>query len=199
MLFFNPRRGFWMLTSRQLAFLLVSTLTLSLCGILALGTMPEAHAASPGPLVTAIDAGGSATGNFVADTGYNTGNAYSDTSTSINTGSVSESIPQAVWQTCRWNASFTYTLTGLTAGATYVLDLDWAELSFQAAGQRKFNVAINGSQVLSSFDVYATAGYKTAVQKQFTVTANSSGQVVIAFTQGGADNPFISGIELYTA
>jgi hypothetical protein len=57
---------------------------------------------------------------------------------------------------------------------------------------------VTGNQVLTAFDVYATAGYKTALQKQFTVTANSNGQVVIAFTQGGADNPFISGIELYT-
>ena len=35
------------------------------------------------------------------------------------------------------------------------------------------------------------------MQKQFSVAANSSGKIVIAFTQGGADNPFISGIELY--
>jgi hypothetical protein len=34
--------------------------------------------------------------------------------------------------------------------------------------------------------------------KQFTVTADSNGQIVIAFTQGAADNPFINGIELYT-
>jgi hypothetical protein len=147
--------------------------------------------------VTAINAGGSATGSFVADTGFNQGNTYSDTSSSINTSGVSNPAPQAVWQTCRWNSSFTYTLTGLTAGATYTVKLDWAELTWQAAGQRKFNVAINGSTVLSSFDVYATGGYKTAVQKTFTATANSSGQIVIAFTQGGVDNPFISGIELY--
>jgi alpha-glucosidase len=149
-------------------------------------------------LVTAIDAGGSATGSFVADTDFNQGNEFSDTSTSISTSKVSNPAPQAVWQTCRWNSSFAYTLTGLTAGATYTLDLDWAELTWQAAGQREFNVAINGSQVLTNFDVYATAGYKTALQKQFTVTANSSGQIVIAFTQGATDNPFISGIELYT-
>jgi hypothetical protein len=148
-------------------------------------------------LAKAINAGGSATGSFVADTGFDQGNSYSDTSSSINTNGVSNPAPQAVWQTCRWNASFTYTLTGLTAGNTYTVKLDWAELTWQAAGQRKFNVAINGSTVLSSFDVYATGGYKTAVQKSFTATANSSGQIVIAFTQGGADNPFISGIELY--
>ena len=151
-----------------------------------------------GSLVTAIDAGGGAAGSFVADTGFNQGNQYADTSTSINTSGVSNPAPQAVWQTCRWNSSFTYTLTGLTPGTSYVLKLDWAELTWTAAGQRKFNVAINGNQVLTAFDVFATGGYKTAVQKQFTVTANSSGQIVIAFTQGGADNPFISGIELYT-
>jgi hypothetical protein len=151
-----------------------------------------------GALVTAINAGGTATGSFVADTDFNQGNQFSDTSTSINTSGVSNPAPQGVYQTCRWNASFTYTLTGLTSGKAYTLKLDWAELSFQAAGQRKFNVAVNGSSVLSNFDVYATGGYKTAVQKQFTATANSSGQIVIAFTQGAADNPFISGIELYT-
>ncbi len=159
---------------------------------------PTPTPTSTGTLVTAINAGGAASGNFVADTDYNQGNAFADTSTSINTSGVANAAPQAVWQTCRWFSSFTYTLPGLTAGKTYTLDLDWTELSFQAAGQRKFNVAINGSTVLSAFDVYATAGYKTALQKQFSVVANSSGQIVIAITQGGADNPVISGIELYS-
>ncbi|HET8913678.1 MAG TPA: malectin domain-containing carbohydrate-binding protein [Ktedonobacteraceae bacterium] len=153
----------------------------------------------PGTLVTAINAGGSASGSFVSDMDFNQGNQYSDTSTAINTSGVSNPAPQAVWQTCRWNSSFTYTLTNLTPGSSYTVKLDWAELTFQAAGQRKFNVAINGSQVLSSFDVFATAGYKTALQKSFTATASSSGQIVIAFTQGGADNPFISGLEVYSA
>ena len=137
---------------------------------------PTPVPAPTGTLVTAINAGGSATGNFVADTDFNQGNQYSDTSTSINTSGVGESIPQSVWQTCRWNSSFTYTIPGLTAGTTYTVALDWAELTWQAAGQRKFNVAINGTQVLTAFDVYATAGYKTALQKQFSAVANSSGQ-----------------------
>ena len=166
-------------------------------------TATATHTPTPTPtttpltLVQAINAGGAASGSFAADKEFNQGNEFSDTSTSINTSGVTNPAPQAVWQTCRWNASFTYTLTGLTAGATYTLRLDWAELTFQAAGQRKFNVAINGTQVLTSFDVYATAGYKTALQKSFSVVANSSGQIVIAFTQGGADNPFINAIELY--
>ena len=59
-------------------------------------------------------------------------------------------------------------------------------------------MAINGITGIERFDVYATAGYKTARRRSNSrSTANSSGQIVIAFTQGGADNPFISGIELY--
>ncbi|HLG75699.1 MAG TPA: malectin domain-containing carbohydrate-binding protein, partial [Ktedonobacteraceae bacterium] len=152
-----------------------------------------------GTLVTAINAGGSASGSFVADSDYNQGNQYTDTSSSITTSGVTNAAPQAVYQTCRWNSSFTYTIPGLTAGKSYKVRLHWAELTFGSAGQRVFNVAINGNAVLSNFDVYATAGYKKALIKEFTVTANSSGQIVIAFTQGGADNPFINGLEIFTA
>jgi hypothetical protein len=149
-------------------------------------------------LVTAINAGGGASGSYVADTGFNQGNQFSDTSTSIDTsgGLDANPAPQSVYQTCRWNSSFTYTITGLTAGSNYTVRLHWAELTWTATGQRKFNVAINGSTVLSAFDVFATAGYKKTLGMAFTTTANSSGQIVIAFTQGGADNPFVSGIEI---
>ncbi|HLG76031.1 MAG TPA: malectin domain-containing carbohydrate-binding protein, partial [Ktedonobacteraceae bacterium] len=77
--------------------------------------------------------------------------------------------------------------------------LHWAELTFSNPGQRVFNVAINGNTVLSNFDVFATGGYKKALVKEFTATADSNGQINISFTQAGADNPFISGIEIYTA
>jgi hypothetical protein len=200
MLYAHRRRGLLTLVFRQCRFLIVFLFVLSLGGVLAItpfGGVPKAHAASFGPLVTAINAGGSATGNFVADTDYNQGNQYSDTSTAINTSGVSEAIPQSVWQTCRWNSSFAYTIPGLTAGKSYTVALDWAELTWQAAGQRVFNVALNGTTVLDHFDVYAQVGYKTALQKQFTVAANSSGQIVIAFTQAGPDNPFVNAIEVY--
>jgi len=107
---------------------------------------------------------------------------------------VSNPAPQGVWQTCRWNTSFTYTLSGLTPGASYTLKLDWAELTWTSAGKREFNVTLNGSLALTNFDVYATGGYKRQCRSQFTVKANSSGQIVIAFTQEAVDNPFVSGI-----
>jgi hypothetical protein len=58
-------------------------------------------------------------------------------------------------------------------------------------------VAINNTTVLSDFDIYATAGAEfTAVEETFTTTANSSGDIVIALTDGTADQPLIMGIEI---
>jgi hypothetical protein len=74
--------------------------------------------------------------------------------------------------------------------------LHFAELYFSTAGSRVFDVAINGTAVLTNFDIYATAGAQyTAVVKQFTETANSSGDMVIAFT-AVTDQPMINGIEV---
>ncbi len=152
----------------------------------------------PGMVVAAINAGGSAAGNFSADADFNQGNMASDTSTAIDTTGYLDTnlAPQAVYQSCRWAASFTYTIPGLSAGRTYVVLLHWAELTFNGAGLRKFNVAINGSAVLTNFDVVANSGFKKALGRSFSATANASGQIVIAFSQGSVDNPFISGIEI---
>ena len=162
-------------------------------------TSTPAPTATPAPtytVVKAINAGGAASGSFSADTGFDSGTQFSDTSTSIDTSGVTNPAPQAVYQDVRWNTAFNYTITGLTANASYAVRLDWAELSFQQAGARTFGVSINGTSVLSNFDVYATAGYKKAVSRQFNTTANASGQIVIAFTHGGADNPFINAIQV---
>jgi hypothetical protein len=48
--------------------------------------------------------------------------------------------------------------------------------------------------VLSSFDIYASAGGQNrAIARTFSTTANSSGQVVIQFISG-TQNPKVNGI-----
>ena len=74
--------------------------------------------------------------------------------------------------------------------------LHFAETYFTAAGDREFNVAINGTTVLSNLDIYATVGTNAALVKTFTATANSSGHIVIAFTTGAANQPLVMGIEV---
>ena len=159
----------------------------------------EAHATPSAGLtaVDQIDCGSStAVSPFVADEFFSAGNEFSSTAT-INTSGVTNAAPAAVYQTVRWNSSFNYTIPNLTAGSTYTVRLHFCELTWTAAGQRVFNVAINGNSYLSNFDIFATAGAQNkAVVEQTTATANSSGQIVISFTQGSADNPEIAGIEI---
>ena len=158
---------------------------------------PTGGTTSPNSPVLQIDAGGPAVAPFVADTGYSAGNQFSSSAT-INTSGVTNAAPAAVYQTVRWNPSFNYTLGGLTAGGSYVVRLHFVELSFTASGQRIFNVAINGTSVLANFDIFAQVGQNHALEREFNATANSSGQIVVAFTQGSADNPSVAGLEVWT-
>jgi hypothetical protein len=142
----------------------------------------------------AINAGGSAAGSFLADADYSGGTTYSTTS-SIDTSAVSNPAPQAVYQTERYG-NFTYTLPGLVAGKQYTVRLHEAESYWTSSGQRSFNVAINGQQVLSNFDIYAAAGAANkAVVESFPATADSSGQITIQFTTV-KDNAKVNGIEI---
>ncbi|RDS83696.1 coagulation factor 5/8 type domain-containing protein [Dyella monticola] len=143
----------------------------------------------------AISAGGPASGDYVADEDFNGGNA-SGTGATINTSGVTNPAPQSVYQHQRVGNNFSYTLTGLTAGASYVVRLHFAEFYWTQAGQRVFNVGINGTQVLSNFDIIATAGGQDiAIVEPFTATANAQGQIVLQFTTV-TDNAEINGIEV---
>jgi hypothetical protein len=151
--------------------------------------------------IVAINSGGPAVSNsgggddsFVADENFSGGGPATTTNTIVTAG-VANAAPEAVYQSERAGV-FTYTIPGLSAGTQYTVLLHFAEFYWTAAGKRVFNVAINGTTVLSNFDIYATVGGNKALVEQFTATANSSGQIVIAFTGGAANQPVISGIEI---
>ena len=100
-----------------------------------------------------------------------------------------------VYQTARVG-TVTYTIPGFTAGASHTVRLHFAETFWTAANSRVFNVSINGTQVLTNFDIFATAGAQNkAVIEQFTANANSSGQYVITFTPT-KDLGLVSAIEI---
>jgi hypothetical protein len=131
---------------------------------------------------------------FAADQYASGGTQHSVTNT-INVTGVTNAAPQAVYQSERYG-NLTYTFPSLTASAGYTVRLHFAELYWTAAGKRTFGVAINGTTVLSNFDIYASAGanYK-AVVREFTTTANASGQIIVNLTKV-TDNASISGIEI---
>src|SRR6202041_2783283 len=141
-----------------------------------------------------ISAGGPAAAPFVADEDF-TGGTTAPTTTPISPTGTTNPAPQSVWQHNRYG-NFTYTIPGLTAGASYTVRLDFAEEYWTTAGSRTFNVLINGTQVLTSFDIFATAGGEfKGVTESFTATASSTGTVTIQFVTV-KDNAQVNGIEV---
>jgi len=101
----------------------------------------------------------------------------------------------AVYQTAR-TGNFTYTLSGFSPQSSHTVRLHFAETYFSVKGSRTFNVGINGTQVLTNFDIFATAGAQNkAVIEQFTENASATGDYVITFTSV-INNSLVSEIEI---
>ena len=148
----------------------------------------------PPPTSIAINSGGLAVSPFAADEDF-AGGTESSTATTITTTGVTNPAPEAVYQSQRFG-NFTYTIPGYTAGSNHTVVLYFDEFYWTAAGKRVFNVSINGTQVLTNFDVFAAAGGEfKAIDKTFTATANASGQIVIVFTTV-TDNAEVNGISV---
>jgi hypothetical protein len=141
-----------------------------------------------------INCGGGASSSYTADQYYSGGSTRSFSGT-IDTTYVTNPAPKAVYQTERYG-TMTYTLPNLTNGTSYRVRLHFSENLLGLTGFRKFDVTINGTKVLSNYDIYAETGnrYK-AVVKDFTTTPNTSGQIVIEFTTI-TYNAKIGGIEI---
>jgi outer membrane protein assembly factor BamB len=159
---------------------------------------------SGGTQFIAINAGGPAEGSFAADEDF-TGGATIDHANTINTSKVTtHPAPAAVYQSGRIGATtasgvgatFSYTIPGLTPGSSHSVQLYFCETFFTTKGSRVFNVSINGTEVLTKFDIVAASGGENIANlQQFTVPANASGQIVITFTSV-TNNALISGIEI---
>lgn len=127
-----------------------------------------------------VSCGGSRIAPFLADSWFSGRQTYSQV-LPVDTDAANAPAQAAAYQSERYG-NMTYTLPNLTAGTNYRVRLHCAEIYVAGAGRRKFNVLINGTQVLSNFDVFATAGgkFKANVQ-EFLVPANSGGQIIVQF------------------
>ena len=162
-----------------------------------LGESPNSVPASVVPQTYyQVNSGGGAASPFIADAFFSGGTTGS-TSAAIDTSGVTNPAPQAVYQTERWNNN-TYTFPNLIAGTSYKVRLHFAEIYYNAAGIRIFNVFINGTQVLTNLDIFAATGaMDKATVREFTATANGSGQIIIQYINiPGKDNAKSSGIEI---
>ncbi len=141
-----------------------------------------------------IDSGGGAVAPFNADQDF-TGGSTSTHAVTIDTSGVTNPAPEQVYQSIRFG-NFSYTIPGFTAGSNHTVRLHFAETFWTAAGQRVFNVSINGTTVLTNFDIVAAAGAThRAIVKEFATTANSGGNIVIQFVSV-TDHAAINGVEI---
>jgi hypothetical protein len=113
------------------------------------------------PLVFAVNAGGSQytdhSGNvYLADTDYSGGATYSTTAAIRGNGEGTGVLQGdgTLYQTQRYG-NFSYNIP--LANGSYNVTLKFAELYWNAAGQRVFDVSMQGQQVISNLDVFAMA------------------------------------------
>jgi hypothetical protein len=131
-----------------------------------------------------------------ADTGFAGGNTASVPASTP----IANTVDDTLYQSERYGA-FTYTFTVPAGG--YQVTLKFAETYFTSgasSGQRVFNVAINGTTVLTNFDIKAAAGgANIAVDRTFTVTAGASSnnlQIQFIHLATQADLPKVDAIEI---
>lgn len=141
-----------------------------------------------------INSGGPAVAPFIADADFAGGGTINHAN-AIDLSGVTNPAPMAVYQTAR-TGSFSYTVSGFNPGSSHTVRLHFAETYFKTTGSRTFNVSINGTTVLTNFDILATAGtINKAVIEQFTEPASSTGSYVVTFTSV-INQSLLSGIEI---
>ncbi len=145
-------------------------------------------------VVYQINCGGGQSGSYAPDQYYEGGTTTS-ASVTINTSGVTNPAPQDVYLTERYG-NMIYTFPNMVSETSYKIRLHFSEIYFTSTGSRVFNVYINGTKVISNYDIYAeTHAQGKVVVKDYVFTANASGNIVIQF-ETIEDNAKISAIEI---
>src|SRR4029077_11471852 len=99
-------------------------------------------------------------------------------STFSTTHSITGTLDPTLYQTERFAPTLTYNIP--VVNDTYTVTLYFAEIFFDAPGQRVFNASIEGQTVLQNFDIWAVAGQFAEVQRTFVVTVTDGVLNIVA-------------------
>jgi hypothetical protein len=122
------------------------------------------------------------TGGQYVDSAGNTWTApqgFSPATTYATSGPIAGTADAPLYQTELYAKTFQF--SAAVPNGSYTVTLNEAENYWTTVGQRVFNVAINGTTVLSNFDILAHTSPNTALQESFPV-AVTSGAVTVTFT-----------------
>lgn len=129
-----------------------------------------------------------ADGSWAADHGYVGGYPYEVTQP------VAGTTDPSLYQSLHWNDGVLDYAFAVENG-DYVVTLKFAEIYFASAGERVFDIWLNGNAVARDFDIVAVAGaaYR-AVDRSFPVTV--SDRRVAIHMVASVDNPQVNAIEI---
>ncbi len=126
---------------------------------------------------------------WMADTNYSGGYGHGVTVTVSNTND------SALYQDERFGNPFTYTFN--VPPGNYQVTLKFAELYWEEAGDRIFDVYINSTRVLDDFDIYDEAAVSfRAVSKVFDNISAAAGRISIEFGSAVIDNAQVSALQI---
>lgn len=166
--------------------------TLTLTGVVAAPMISAVQIAPFTPI--RVNAGGASyidtEGNgWSAESGFQGGASYNSGATILGT------IDSPLYQTVRYNSAGPVAYQFAVPNGSYSVLLKFAEPYFTSAGQRVFNVALNGTTVRDRLDVFATAGgIDRALDLSFPVLV-SAGQITVVLTAVSAA-PIVSAIQI---
>jgi hypothetical protein len=133
------------------------------------------------------------------DVDYDVGSVVTWTGTVKNTADPTLYLTEHLASRITYPSGFHYALT--VPNGPYNVTLKFAEnySAISAPGERQFNVTINGTKVLSNFDVYAEAGGRgIAVDRTFPTTT-TNGLITIQFSPGASNDPMVDAVEVESA
>ncbi|HDQ26534.1 MAG TPA: carbohydrate-binding protein, partial [bacterium] len=130
---------------------------------------------------------------WLSDRNHSGGETYS------TTAAVSNALPSAadmaLYQSERYGSPFTYTFN--VPSGSYQVTLKMAETYWTEAGQRAFSLSINGTQVLTDFDLYSAAdGANKAYDRVFNSITPVNGAITIQFGPASVDNAKVCAIQI---
>jgi regulation of enolase protein 1 (concanavalin A-like superfamily) len=108
------------------------------------------------------------------------------------TGTVSGTSDPTLYQSERSAKTLTYSIP--VANGTYDVTLAFSEMVFNAAGQRVFNLTIEGQPVLQNFDIWALVGKNAALQRTFTTVVTDGMLNIVG--KGNKNNAKLSAIQI---
>jgi len=118
---------------------------------------------------------------------------FGDEGTYSTADAIANTDDDALYRTERSGDSLDYHLP--LENGTYDVDLHFAEIYFEAADQRVFDVYLQGDRVLSDLDVFAEVGHDAALVETVTDVSVTDGALRIS-ADASVDNAKLSAVEV---